>query len=198
MSLTYLEKILIVDVESTCWKTTKDVPLKEKSEIIEIGIVQLNLKSLELEKSTSILVKPIKSKVSQFCTELTTLTQQQVDNGVSFAEACDFIKNEYLAYQKVWFSWGNYDKKMFKKQCEDEAYKATYPFGPNHYNLKSMFALLMGLDKEVGLKEACSLLKLPFDGTLHRGIDDARNIGKLYAEMCKGMRPPVVSAVEKA
>jgi inhibitor of KinA sporulation pathway (predicted exonuclease) len=45
------------------------------------------------------LVKPERSTVSEFCTELTTLTQEQVDQGMSFAEACERLQKRYLSNQ---------------------------------------------------------------------------------------------------
>jgi inhibitor of KinA sporulation pathway (predicted exonuclease) len=42
--------------------------------------------------------------------------------------------------------------------------------------VKNLFALQNGLEKEVGLQKATALLGLPFEGTIHRGMDDAWNI----------------------
>lgn len=42
-----------------------------------------------------IIVRPEQSTVSAFCTELTGLTQAEVDAGVSFAEACRTVATEH-------------------------------------------------------------------------------------------------------
>lgn len=60
-----LDKIIVVDVESTCWQDTP--PDGQESEIIEIGVCIDVALGKRLEKE-SILVKPEKSRVTQFCT----------------------------------------------------------------------------------------------------------------------------------
>ena len=67
-----LDQILVVDVESSCWEGSP--PEGEESEIIEIGICVVDTRQLQRISKHSILVRPEKSTVSDFCTELTTLT----------------------------------------------------------------------------------------------------------------------------
>ena len=91
-----LNKIIVIDVEATCWDSKP--PSGERSEIIEIGICVLDCternKALRAfksgvgfdidveiprpvrEKRRSILVIPKYSNVSEFCTSLTTTTQE--------------------------------------------------------------------------------------------------------------------------
>ena len=62
----------------------------------------------------SIIVKPERSQVSEFCTQLTTLTQAEVDQGITFSEACALLGRRYKSLERVWASWGNYDQNMFE------------------------------------------------------------------------------------
>lgn len=174
-----LDLIDVIDIESTCWE--KSPPAGEQSEIIEIGICTLDIQSGARIEKESILVKPIVSKVSCFCTQLTTLTQEQVDQGIPFAEACTILKKKYLSQDRVWASYGDYDRKQFEKQCQ--FLKVAYPFGPRHLNVKTLFRLICGLPKEVGMAEALNLLNLPLEGIHHRGADDAWNIGGILSEL---------------
>jgi inhibitor of KinA sporulation pathway (predicted exonuclease) len=89
-----LDQIIVVDIESTCWEAA--IPAGQESEIIEIGVCTVDIASGRRLEKESILVKPERSKVSQFCTQLTTLTQAQVDQGIAFPEACSILKNKYL------------------------------------------------------------------------------------------------------
>jgi inhibitor of KinA sporulation pathway (predicted exonuclease) len=41
----------------------------------------------------------------------------------------------------------------------------------------------MGIDTELGVSGALEYVGLPFEGTQHRGVDDAVNIGKLVGKM---------------
>ena len=80
------DKLIVVDLEATCWK--KQPPPGQQNEIIEVGVCLLDTETLAIEDNRGILVKPTRSKVSEFCTKLTSLTQEMVDDGVSFAESC--------------------------------------------------------------------------------------------------------------
>lgn len=170
--------MLVVDVESTCWEKDSDRGPDEVSEIIEIGVTLINLSTLDIESTESILVKPINSSVSEFCTSLTTLTQSQVDEGITFQVACNLLRSKYVADQRTWGSWGDYDRNMFEKQCANLGIR--YPFGIRHINLKNQFAVLRGLSKELGMDRALQSIGMELEGTHHRGSDDSKNIAKLF------------------
>lgn len=170
--------VLVIDVESTCWEPPEQPLPGEISEIIEIGLAVVDIKELKIVKNSSILIKPQRSKVSKFCTKLTTLTQDQVDKGVSFQEAMKLLKSEFKSNDRTFVSWGDYDRKMFERNCRD--YNVQYPFGPRHLNLKNCFTMLHGLEREPGMDDALLHLKLKLEGTHHRGIDDAKNIANIF------------------
>lgn len=99
-------KLLIVDLESTCFETREESS-KYISEIIEIGVVLLNLETKLIEKSQGILVKPVVSHISPFCTKLTTITQDLIDaEGVSFPDAYGILVDEYNSRDYLWASLG--------------------------------------------------------------------------------------------
>lgn len=174
MSFSLAPEVLVVDVESTCW-STPEPPNGMVSEIIEIGIAGVNIINPAVTFTESIMVKPVRSKVSNFCTHLTTLTQQDVDNGVSYHEACKFLKDRHASHRKTMVSWGDYDRNMFNKMSDYD--KSTrYPFGRSHVNLKNLFSILYGFNKELGMEEALRYIGVPLQGTHHRGVDDAKNI----------------------
>lgn len=174
------DAILVIDIEATCWK--KQPPPDEQMEIIEVGAVLLDLTTLTLQKPGSLLVKPTRSQVSRFCTRLTTLTQAQLDEqGGSFAAACAALEREYAAPERLWMSWGDFDRRMFAEQCA--AFDVPYPFSPRHANLKALFAELVLGGKPAGMARSLRLAGLPLEGTPHRGLDDACNTARLLAHM---------------
>ncbi len=181
-----LDKIICIDIECTCWEHDKEKPINEETDIIEVGIAILNLKSLRIEENEGIIVKPARSKISKFCTQLTTLTQGQVDRGIDFSSACSLLRNKYDAKEFTFLSWGDYDRQQFERQCRDQCIE--YPLGKRHLNLKNTFAVMYGLDKEVNVPTAMDHLNMPFSGTLHRGVDDIRNIANIYIHMLKQFR----------
>ena len=180
-----LDQILVIDVEATCWEG--EPPPGEEDEIIEIGLALLDVAGGERHGKRSILVRPERSTVSPFCTQLTTLTHEQVLTGVSFREACALLRDEYRAADRAWASYGDYDRKQFARQCEGRY--LPYPFGPTHFNVKSLFALARALPREVGLDEAMRLAGMPFEGRHHRGSDDAWNIARLLSALLLAARP---------
>ena len=179
-----LDAVLVVDVEATCWQGPK--PPDQENEIIEIGLCVVDVATLARVERRSILVKPERSSVSAFCTELTTLTQAEVDTGMPLAEACGLLRDGYAAGQRLWASYGNYDRQQFEQECAAKG--VPYPFGPGHLNVKTLFAVAQGLRREVGMARALEMAGLPLEGTHHRGGDDAWNIAALLVQVLGRMR----------
>jgi inhibitor of KinA sporulation pathway (predicted exonuclease) len=170
------DKIIIIDLEATCWKG--QIPDGEVNEIIEIGLSVLDTVSGEISKNQGILVKPQCSKVSDFCTELTTITQDLLDKeGILFEDAIEKLVKEYHPNLYTWASYGQYDLNMLQKQCKK--FGIDYPMGNDHINVKVLFAETKGLSKPTGMNGALHILQIPLEGTHHRGIDDAKNIAKI-------------------
>jgi inhibitor of KinA sporulation pathway (predicted exonuclease) len=180
-----LDRILVIDVEATCWERGQEPPGVEP-EVIEIGVAEVDVATATVVGGESILVRPQRSDVSEFCTKLTTLTQQQVDSGVLFDEACKTLRKQYRSEDRAWASYGDYDRAQFERQCK--AFGVRYPFGRTHLNVKSFFALARALPHEVGMDEALKKAGLPLEGTHHRGGDDARNIAKILCDLLRRAR----------
>lgn len=169
----------VVDVEATCWD--RAVPAGMVSEIIEIGLTVVDLELGERVAKHRILVRPARSTVSGFCTELTGLTQAEVSRGLSFAEACRTLAAEHAAGARCWASWGDYDRKQFTAQCQ--ATRTPYPFGRRHVNAKAVFTEAHGLRKRPGMAQALEVAGLPLEGRHHSGADDSWNIAALILDL---------------
>ncbi|WP_280493530.1 3'-5' exonuclease [Nocardia asiatica] len=169
----------VVDVEATCWEGR--VPAGAVSEIIEIGLTVVDLDARERIARHRILVRPVRSAVSEFCTELTGLTQAEVDTSMEFADACRLLAAEHRAGLRPWASWGDYDRKQFERQCA--ATGIEYPFGHRHTNAKQVFSEAYGTARRPGMAEALQLAGLPLEGRHHCGADDAWNIAALVLDI---------------
>lgn len=171
-------EIIVIDLEATCWDG--EIPAGEESEIIEIGVCVLSRDNprneWEIGSAEGMIVKPVKSKISPFCTELTTLTQADVDKGMTLFEACRRLENVYDSRHKGFASWGDYDRKMLEKCCKNVV---RYPFGDTHWNMKNLYSLLRKFNKEYGMAEALKIEGLKLEGTHHRGVDDAVNTARI-------------------
>jgi inhibitor of KinA sporulation pathway (predicted exonuclease) len=155
---TKLDKLLIVDIEATCWESKEVKPSNEVQEIIEIGICTFDLTTWKPLEKSQILVKPTMSIVSKYCTDLTGWTQEVLENyGVLFSDACKILTTKLGSKKHIWASWGDFDRLAFERDCQRKDVK--YPFNISHFNLK-----IAGLEME---------------GTLHKGVDDAWNIGRI-------------------
>ena len=186
-----MSEILVIDVEATCWRGAP--PPGEQNEIIEIGACLLHPVTGQRSERASILVRPERSQVSAFCTELTTLTQAQVDEGIPFEEACALLRTRYRSEDRVWASYGDYDRKQFQTQCA--SFGVEYPFSAKHVNVKAAFARLESLSKPVGMAGALKRLQHPLEGTHHRGGDDAWNIAAILEYLLREHAVPVKELV---
>ena len=181
-----LDQILVVDVEATCWPGAP--PEGEESEIIEIGLCVLDVARGERLHRRSILVRPERSKISEFCTQLTSLTRKQVNKeGISFRQACALLEREYVSRKRIWASYGDYDRLLFLRQCE--ARRVDYPFSTGHLNIKSLFGIMHALPYEIGMARALQMAGLPLEGRHHRGVDDAWNVALLLSRLILNRNP---------
>jgi inhibitor of KinA sporulation pathway (predicted exonuclease) len=180
----------VVDVEATCWDGNP--PPGQVSEIVEIGLTVVDIIAGIRVSRHRIIVRPQRSAVSAFCSDLTGLTQADVDTGVEFREACRTLAVEHDAGTRGWASWGDYDRKQFLRQCQ--ATGTDYPFGPHHINAKALFAASVGLRRPVGMARALELAGLPLEGRHHRGDDDAWNIAALVLHLAERGDWPGIAA----
>ena len=172
--------INVVDIEATCWE--KHPPTGQVSDIIEIGLTVTDLAAGERLAKHKILVRPKRSVVSEFCTELTGLTQAEVDGGISFAAACQVLVTEHDAPTRPWASWGNYDHHQFLRQCAETG--VPYPFGDVHLNAKTVFSAAYRKNRAGrGMTAALEAVGLPLEGRHHDGADDSWNIAALILHM---------------
>lgn len=176
------DKVIVVDLEATCWETQEETN-QNTSEIIEIGVCELDTVTGEVNKPRGIIVKPQLSTVSQFCTQLTSITPEMVDQGISLRDAISILKKEYQVSRCILAAYGNYDRNMLEKECERNGIKP--PFGPTYLNVSALATLKLKANTRLGLEEACQRFNLPFEGRLHRGVDDAAMTARLLWEIIR-------------
>lgn len=172
-----LDRVYIVDVEATCWKEKR--PDTQISEIIQVGIVELNLLSGIISSKVGYNIRPQYSEVSEFCTELTGITPEELEEEKNFSEVYDMIKERFPHLKNyTWASYGDYDRKHFKEMSD--LHQRVYLFGRTHINIKNFFALKWGLKKEPGMRKALRILNKELVGQHHNALDDALNITEIF------------------
>jgi inhibitor of KinA sporulation pathway (predicted exonuclease) len=176
---------LIVDVEATC-SDDGTVPRPEM-EIIEVGAVMQSSRTFEIESEYQTFVRPVRHpELTVFCTRLTGIRQFDFTNAPSFPEAMEEMKRWMHGYDDCLFcSWGDYDRGQFEQDCE--YHQVAYPFRPGHLNLKAQFAIALGRRKKLGIADALRHLGMTFEGSHHRGLEDARNVARIVRRVCVGV-----------
>ncbi len=172
---------LIIDLEATC---SDDKTIRRRDmEIIEIGAVMLNSSTWEIDSEFQQFIKPVRHpKLTEFCTQLTTIKQQDVDNAPNFIEVISDLKEWMSSFPNyVFCSWGEYDKNQFIQDCK--YHQIPYPFATEHINIKKEFSEYLETSHKFGMAQALQHLGIKLQGTHHRGIDDARNIAAIFKYM---------------
>lgn len=177
-------RIVVVDLEATC-SDDGSVP-RDEMEIIEIGAVILEVGTYEIVAEFRTFVRPVRHPVlTPFCTTLTGITQADLADAPPCREAIAALRAWLAPFGEVLFcSWGNYDRKQFEQDCAHHG--VDYPFAPGHVNLKAEFSRAIGQRRPFGVGQALQRLGLSFEGSPHRGLDDARNIARIVRRVCLG------------
>ena len=197
------KSILVVDLEATCWEDQKTPDGEGQGihnmEIIELGCA-LATRQGKLLDTGSFLVRPIRNPaLSSFCTELTGITQEMVDEAPAFPGAVQAM-NAWLGDlpdDLIWCSWGNYDRLHLEAQSLLDGAQPAILARP-HLNLKRIWRRTTGQKKRNGLASALVFHDLAFEGSQHRGVDDARNITRLLSFMKWSLEPELLTLPERA
>lgn len=173
-------KYLIMDLECNC--TNKDEFPKEEMEIIEIGAC-LATKEGEILDTFDIFVKPTRHPIiTDFCTELTSIRQVDVENAIQLDEALALFY-EFIQKSKVdkWCSWGFFDKNKIHGETEwkNIAHNHEKLLNMPYLNLSQLYYQSKGLKRKVGVRKALRQNNLEFEGNQHRAIEDVKNIARL-------------------
>lgn len=168
---------LVVDLEATC--SDDGSIAKREMEIIEIGAVLVDGSSLQPVDEFQRFVRPVRRPVlTQFCIELTSIKQENVEAAAGFVEVVAQMKRWMYGGDPFLFcSWGDYDRKQLAQ--DSDLHGIAYPMPGGHVNLKRAFSDRQGIIKKFGMAGAVAHVGLELEGTHHRGIDDARNIARL-------------------
>lgn len=164
--------ILVIDVEMTCW----DEPTDQTSEIIQIGVVEVDIVRLLLTRKRMMYVKPEHSDVSAYCTQLTGITKRQAfKQGLPYDKAIDILHNKFGFKNKTVFGWGN-DNKAFKDGIN------------NYVNLSALYSMMSGTVEKFNLEAVMKYENIEFVGKAHDALIDAENTAVLLCKLFERIR----------
>ena len=178
-----------VDLEATCdevGESESPRPLAvvpDQMETIEIGLVVIDLETLEIVDEFQRFVRPqINPLLTDFCKELTSIQQADVDNARTYVEVGQELGAFIAQYPNAaWASWGDYYARQLGRDAGFIGCPALLS-GLPHFNARKWHKGLYD-NQPKGLKQTVEAMGLAWQGTYHRGIDDARNVASIVKEM---------------
>ncbi|XP_026884282.2 3'-5' exoribonuclease 1 [Electrophorus electricus] len=187
---TYYDYICVVDFEATCEENN---PQDFLHEIIEFPIVLIDTHTLEIVDSFQEYVKPeVNPQLSDFCVDLTGITQKMVDEADTFPcvlrRVVVWLQEKELGtkYKYALLTDGSWDmSKFLYTQCRLS--QIRYPqFARKWINIRKSYGNYYKVARSQ-TKLTCMLenLGMQYEGRLHCGLDDSRNIARIAIRMLK-------------
>ena len=164
---------IVFDLEATCWKDDRSKP----HEIIEIGAVKV-VDGLVVDKFQKFVRPILNTELSPFCIELTSIQQEDVDSAEDFPVVLKEFQ-EWIGEDYQLCSWGFYDKTQLIEDCTLWKLPTEW-MDKRHISVKHQYQVVKSAKERLGLGRALKMEGLKFEGTQHRGIDDAINISKIF------------------
>ncbi len=180
--------IVILDFEATCW----DPPEAGKfNEIIEWPSVMLRWTGDTVTRIGEFreFVRPTENPVlTDFCKSLTGITQDQVDGG----DTMENVMNRHLKWMAdtvgndsatvIICTCGDWDlKTCLRQQCARLGVERASVYQKG-LNIKFAFRKVTK-EHPQGMYSMLEYLKLALDGRHHSGMDDTRNITKIFERL---------------
>ncbi|KAI4529637.1 hypothetical protein MG293_020315 [Ovis ammon polii] len=184
----YYDYICIIDFEATCEEGN---PPEFIHEIIEFPVVLLNTHTLEIEDTFQQYVRPeINTQLSDFCINLTGITQDQVDKADTFPQVLkkviDWMKLKELGtkYKYSILTDGSWDMSKFLNiQCQLSRLKYP-PFAKKWINIRKSYGNFYKVPRsQTKLTIMLEKLGMDYDGRPHSGLDDSKNIARIAVRM---------------
>lgn len=181
------EYVCVLDFEATC----EDAVIYFDNEVIEFPSVLLKLsddkQSYNIISEFQHFCKPlINSKLTKFCTNLTGITQEQINNGSCFPivlkEHHKWLVDNIGLEQVTFITVGSWDlKTMMVNECKKWGLVPPTMY-MSYVNLTVPFRDFYKCSAR-GMKGMLEFLKIELEGKHHSGIDDCRNTAKIWMKL---------------
>jgi len=183
---TSFNRLVILDFEATCRPGAPPNP----QEIIEFPSVLVDLREERVIDEFESFVRPVHHpQLSEFCTELTSIRQEDVADAPVFSDVFDrhiaWLKGHHLLDGDdpgVIVTCGDWDLSTMLP-VQSRASEQSIAELPRIYrrwiNIKKIFSKTRRGAKAFGMPSMLKNLGLELLGRHHRGIDDCRNIARM-------------------
>lgn len=186
----YYDYYLVIDFEATCDENQN--PATYRHEIIEFPAQLVSTKKGQIINHFHSYVKPlVNPRLTDFCTSLTGITQDQVNFAPTFPEVLkqfdEWLKDLGLTSSETKMTVltdGPWDMGRFLyQQCSISG--VPYPnWGKQWINIRKSFCNFHKTNK-MCLKDMLSHLGMKFQGQPHSGLDDSKNIARVAIRLLK-------------
>ncbi len=166
------DNIVVINTQTTCWEDQQ--PIDEESEIILISVCLLSVNTLRTHSPSCFVIKPTKSSISDFCYEITGLTQAAVNNGIHLHKALEAISSKFNIKNRVAACYG-----LFPEELKNH-------FNNRQINIQSMLPIVFNLKEELDLVEAAEVSGIEYEGELYDVKNNAINASRVLAEIIRG------------
>lgn len=175
---------LFIDFEFTM--PERNVRMKDfYAEIIEVGLV--SVVDDQIHEQFSSYVTPVKFPIlSERCKSFLHISQQQVDQGISFYELIRKLGEFNNQYETTIVTWGNMDMKVLRQNCL--AAGLSFPFKAAELDLSMEYKRFFGDQNQTGLWKAVQEYGKEGTGRHHRALDDALTTFNIFRLVEKDKR----------
>jgi inhibitor of KinA sporulation pathway (predicted exonuclease) len=173
---------IYIDVELSCWAGPP--PPGMRQEIIEIGMVEMDLQTLEITREKSHFVRPKRWEISDQCTKLTGIAKDDIRSARPFPEVLASLTEEFSPSRALCCTWGN-DGGLIAASCREHGLRSPLR---NLLDLAQLLQGLLLLKQTPSLRKAVTMLALEFAGVPHGALADARNTASVHAAVLRRMR----------
>lgn len=170
--------LVIYDLEGSC----KFFDKNEISEtnIIEIGAVRLDKKTLEITSEFSILIKPKHFPILPEITKITNITNEMVENEKYFDQAIPLFLDWYGEKNKSTLAgWGlYYDLPLLRKEFSEFDFDYNKYFVGGGFDIRALGVYWLAKNNistsGISLERVLEKMKISQEFKFHRALDDAR------------------------
>ncbi|MDR7079059.1 sporulation inhibitor KapD [Neobacillus niacini] len=175
---------IFIDFEFTM--PERNVRMKEfYAEIIEVGLVAVV--DDQITEQFSSYVTPLKFPIlSERCKSFLHISQQQVDQGISFYELIRKLGEFNNQYETTIVTWGNMDMKVLRHNCLQAG--VSFPFKATELDLSMEYKRFFGDQNQTGLWKAVQEYGKEGTGRHHRALDDALTTYNIFRLVEKDKR----------
>ncbi|MFE8696721.1 3'-5' exonuclease KapD [Cytobacillus sp. FJAT-53684] len=154
-------------------------------EIIEAGVVAVANDRIYHQFSS--YISPIRfPKLSERCKSFLHISQEQVDQGISFLELVNKLKELSKNQSCTIITWGNMDMRVLRNNCQHAG--LSFPLKGKEVDLSMEYKRFFGDQNQTGLWKAVQEYGKEGTGNHHRALDDAMTTYNIYRLVEKDKR----------